>query len=138
MQFARALVQSFPWMPDPLSIANCVAEQAQEPSAEEMLQNRTSSLASTSTASLASLFSNASQPSSPMLHNLSALMPWKQTGLHPNLAPKTGKPVTPGQQRPQAGSRSSGHLGQEAGLRKPDGQAANPTGVRPSASASQL
>ena len=80
LQFARALVQSFPWMPDPLCIANCVAEQAREPSAEELLSNRTSSLASTSTASLASLFSNGSKPASPMVRDLSALMPWKLPG----------------------------------------------------------
>ena len=69
-------------MPDPLCIANCVAEQAREPSAEELLSNRTSSLASTSTASLASLFSNGSKPGSPMVRDLSALMPWKHPGQH--------------------------------------------------------
>ena len=37
LQFARALVQSFPWTPDPLSIANCCAEAAREPSAESYL-----------------------------------------------------------------------------------------------------
>ena len=37
LQFARALVQSFPWTPDPLSIANCIAEAAREPSAESFL-----------------------------------------------------------------------------------------------------
>ena len=73
-------MQSFPWMPDPLCIANCVADQAREPSAEELLSNRTSSLASTSTASLASLFSNGSKPASPMVRDLSALMPWKHPG----------------------------------------------------------
>ena len=37
LQFARALVQAFPWTPDPLSIANCVADSALEPSAESFL-----------------------------------------------------------------------------------------------------
>ena len=90
LQYARALVQSFPWMPDPLSIANCVAEQAKEPSAEELLSGRTSSLASTSTTSIPSHLSNGShtgQPgrpghsaSQPMLHDMSARMSWLQSG----------------------------------------------------------
>ncbi len=42
LQFARALVQSFPWTPDPLSIANCVAEAACEPSAATLLSGRRS------------------------------------------------------------------------------------------------
>ncbi|BDA42397.1 hypothetical protein COCOBI_03-2840 [Coccomyxa sp. Obi] len=50
LQFARALVQSFPWTPDPLSIANCVAEAAGEPSAATLLSGRSTSLASISTA----------------------------------------------------------------------------------------
>lgn len=37
LQFARALVQAFPWTPDPLSIANCVAAAAREPCAESFL-----------------------------------------------------------------------------------------------------
>lgn len=39
-------MQSFPWTPDPLSIANCVAEAAREPSAAELLSGRSGSLGS--------------------------------------------------------------------------------------------
>jgi hypothetical protein len=47
LQFARALVQSFPWTPDPLSIANCVAAGLNEPSAESILAGNGNSAAST-------------------------------------------------------------------------------------------
>ena len=92
-------------MPDPVCIANCVAEQAREPTAEELLSNRTSSLASTSTASLASLFSNGSKPDSPMTRDLSALMPWKTAGL-------AGQPDGQHGQKPQ----SSGDGNRQVGL----------------------
>ena len=54
LQFARALVQSFPWTPDPLSIANCVAEAAREPSAAELLSGRSGSLGSISSGGIQS------------------------------------------------------------------------------------
>ena len=95
-------MQSFPWMPDPLCIANCVAEQAREPSAEELLSNRTSSLARTSTASLASLFSNGSKPASPMVRDLSALMPWK----HPGQPAGQAIGLVNGQQRQMPGPKA--------------------------------
>ena len=148
LQFARALVQSFPWMPDPLCIANCVADQAREPSAEELLSNRTSSLASTSTASLASLFSNGSKPASPMVRDLSALMPWKHPGqpagqgvVQPNgLA--NGHGQAPGAKQVQpahwAGPPTGQPSGQMAAQPEPRTPPKNPGAMTPSASAPQL
>jgi hypothetical protein len=113
-------------MPDPLSIANCVAEQAREPSAEELLSNRASSLTSNSTASPASLFSNVSQPALPMLHDLSALMPWKKAG-QPNVHAEQDGQVQPGA-RPSSGhmGNANGHLGHPA-----DAAAARPAESSP-------
>lgn len=115
-------------MPDPLSIANCVAEQAREPSAEELLSNRASSLASNSTASLASLFSNASQPASPMLHDLSALMPWKKAG-QPDVHAGQDAQMQPG------ACPSSGHMG-NATVHL--GHSADAAAARPAVSSPQL
>jgi hypothetical protein len=65
-------VQSFPWTPDPLSIANCVAEAAREPSAAELLSGRSGSGRS---GSLGSIGSGGVQ-SAPSAGDYSRLVGW--------------------------------------------------------------
>ena len=65
-------MQSFPWTPDPLSIANCVAEAAREPSAAELLSGRSGSGRS---GSLGSIGSGGVQ-SAPSAGDYSRLVGW--------------------------------------------------------------